>query len=212
MARPIRHFEPGIALHVVQRGNNRNVMFRSTEDYRAYLTILLAASKAERCAVHAFVLMTNHSHLLITPQHRDSTSRMMKWLHQEYAQLHNRKYARTGGLYEGRFRASLVETDRYFLLCQRYIEMNPVRAEMVAHPADYRWSSYRINASRVPDDLVTPHPIVEQFSPAEYQSMFSRDISAEHLAQVRSALNSNRPFGNEEFTQTYSKSFRKRGV
>jgi len=212
MARPLRHFEPGIALHVVQRGNNRNVMFRTTEDYRAYLTILLAASKAERCAVHAFVLMTNHSHLLITPHQKGATSRMMKWLHQEYAQLHNRKYARTGGLYEGRFRASLVETERYFLLCQRYIEMNPVRAGMVAHPADYRWSSYRVNASRLPDPLLTPHSVVEQVSQAEYQAMFSSDISPEHLAQVRNALNSNRPFGQEEFTRMYSKSCRERGV
>jgi putative transposase len=149
----------GFPLHVIQRGNNRSACFADDADRQLFLQLLGILASKFQCALHAYVLMTNHVHLLITPETADGGSIMMKQLGVRYVQHFNRAHGRTGTLWEGRFRSSVVATEGYFLCCQRYIEANPVRAGMVSHPAEYRWSSHRFNAWGEPDALVTPHPV-----------------------------------------------------
>ncbi len=157
MPRRARAVLPGFALHIVQRGINRQSCFFETGDYAAYLRFLKTFSKRFGCAVHAYCLMTNHVHLLATPIGVDSCALMMKNLSQCYVQWLNHRLGRSGTLWEGRFHSCLVNTDFYVLACYRYIELNPVRAGMVAMAATYPWSSYSANAEGTPDDLVTAH-------------------------------------------------------
>ena len=157
MPRRARLSIPGIPWHIIQRGNNRSACFCAEEDYRRYLDTLGTLAPKYGCAVHAYVLMTNHVHLLLTPERADSAALLMKHLGQRYVQYVNRSYRRSGTLWEGRFRSCLTQSEDYVLACYRYIELNPVRASMVAHPRDYRWSSYRANAEGLADSLITPH-------------------------------------------------------
>jgi len=151
MARLPRLDLPKIPQHVIQRGNNRRPCFVSSEDYTRYCEDLANAASHCGCAIHAYVLMTNHVHLLLTGSQRGAVSRMMQRLGRRYVACFNARYQRTGTLREGRFRSSLVDSGFYLLACYRYIELNPVRAAMVANPVDYRWSSYRHNALGNPD-------------------------------------------------------------
>lgn len=144
----------GIAWHVIQRGNNRTTCFYADEDYRVYLNTLKEQAAEHGCAVHAYVLMTNHVHLLLTPQRVDSVALTMKHLGQRYVQYINRTYRRSGTLWEERFKSCLAQDEAYVLACYRYIEPNPVRASMVKRPGEYRWSSYRANALGEADELL----------------------------------------------------------
>ena len=146
MPRRARLSLPGIPWHIIQRGNNRSVCFHAEEDYYFYIYHLAELAARFGCAIHAYVLMTNHVHLLLTPEKANSVALLMKNLGQRYVQYVNRVYRRSGTLWEGRFRSCLTQTDDYVLACYRYIELNPVRAAMVRHPRDYRWSSYPANA------------------------------------------------------------------
>src|SRR5688572_18564238 len=146
MPRRKRLYVAGLPVHIIQRGNNRQACFYADEDYQFFLYHLARIAKRFRCALHAYVLMTNHFHLLLTSELDDGPSLLMKFLGQRYVQYVNRTYKRSGSLWEGRFRSGLVQTDRYLLGCYRYIEMNPVRANMVKHPIEYAWSSYAANA------------------------------------------------------------------
>lgn len=159
MPRRLRVFIPGLSQHVVQRGNNRIDMFRIDDDYKRYLMLLRYAASAYRVAVHAYVLMTNHVHLLMTPPSRRALSRTMQDLGRAYVQTFNEKYGRSGTLLQGRFRSNLVADERYFHTCHRYIEMNPVRAAMVDRAEAYRWSSYRFYALGEEDPVLAPHPL-----------------------------------------------------
>ena len=141
MARKPRFVLPGYPRHVVQRGNNRQACFFDESDYRKYLDSLAEAAHKYHCQVHAYVLMTNHVHLLVTPTTDEGISQMMQSVGRRYVRYFNGVYRRTGTLWEGRYKASLVQTDSYLLTCYRYIELNPVRAEMVPDPGDYPWSS-----------------------------------------------------------------------
>ena len=143
MPRRARVSVPDAAHHIIQRGNNRSACFYSKQDYECYLEWLFEYSEMHGCYVHAYVLMTNHVHLLITPTDSIGLGKLMKRLGQRYVQYINRSYQRTGTLWEGRFRSCVTDDERYVLGCYRYIELNPVRANIVAHPAEYRWSSYR---------------------------------------------------------------------
>jgi putative transposase len=143
-------------MHIVQRGNNRQACFYQQGDYRNYLNILRKAAKRYEARIHAYVLMTNHVHVLITPEQNFSASRMMQYLGRSYVLLFNRIHERTGTLWEGRFRSCLIETEAHLLACYRYIELNPVRAGLVASPDQYRWSSYWSNALGVQSDLLQP--------------------------------------------------------
>lgn len=142
MPRRARLRVAGLPLHLIQRGNNRSACFYADEDYTLYLHHLGELARKFRCAVHAYVLMTNHVHLLLSPVREDGPSLLMKHLGQRYVQYINKTYRRSGTLWEGRFRSSIVQERGYLLRCYRYIELNPVRAGMVRHPRDYRWSSY----------------------------------------------------------------------
>jgi putative transposase len=157
MPRKPRFFLSGVPVHVVQRGNNRQAIFFEAGDYRAYHGWLKAGARRYRCAIHTHVLMTNHVHLLITPEDAQAVSRMMQYVGRRYVPYINYEYGRTGTLWEGRFKSSAVDSQAYLLTCMRYIELNPVRAGMVKAPGDYRWSSYGANALGDSDDLVTPH-------------------------------------------------------
>jgi len=147
----------GVPQHVIQRGNNREPCFYAEEDYRRYLDDCHEAAERYQCCIHAYVLMTNHVHLLVTPMAEYGISGMMQVLGRRYVYYMNKTYQRTGTLWEGRYKSSLVDSDQYLLTCMRYIELNPVRAEMVDHPADYKWSSYQSNAQGQYDKLLQPH-------------------------------------------------------
>ena len=157
MARHPRLVFPGVGLHINQRGNNRNACFRQDGDYLTYLTYLRHLSVKYGCEVHAYCLMTNHIHLLLTPTEADACAPLMRDLGSCYVRYYNRKHARSGTLWEGRFRSCMVESARYMLACYRYIELNPVRAGMVGHASAYPWSSYAANAGVRADPLVTPN-------------------------------------------------------
>ena len=162
MARLPRLYLPGCAQHVIQRGNNREACFYNETDYKAYLSFLKDAAVKYQVAIHAFVLMTNHVHLLVTPENEHSVSRMMQAQGRKYVQYFNYTYGRSGTLWEGRYKSTVVDADNYLLTVYRYIELNPVRAEMVNHAADYPWPSYRGNAMGKPIQLLTPHVLYHQ--------------------------------------------------
>jgi REP-associated tyrosine transposase len=161
MPRAARCVVAGLPLHVVQRGISRNPCFFAERDYAVYLRFLGAFSDEFDCSVHAYCLMTNHVHLLVTPSTRDACALLMKKLGQCYVQYVNHNLGRTGTLWEGRFRSCMVNSDNYVLACYRYIELNPVRAGMVSAPCEYRWSSYRVNARGEINDLITAHSAYE---------------------------------------------------
>lgn len=157
MPRRARLRVPGIPLHLVQRGNNRAACFFDDSDFAFYQNQLRILAPRFECAVHAYVLMTNHVHLLLTPQNVEGASLLMKNLSQRYVQYVNRVYGRTGTIWEGRYRSCLTQSEFYVLACYRYIELNPVRARMVADPLDYRWSSHASNAFGAASSLIAPH-------------------------------------------------------
>jgi putative transposase len=199
MPRPLRSIRPGHTLHIIQRGNNRSACFSDDADRERYLAALRHASERARCAIHAYVLMSNHSHLLVTADEASSPSRMMQSLGGKYVRYFNKRYGRTGTLWEGRYRASLIDSDRYFLVCSRYIEMNPVRAGIAREPAEYRWSSFRSNADGEPDALVRPHPLylsLGRWSAARrdaYRALFQAPLAWPTLDAIRRATNSGVP-------------------
>ena len=146
-------------LHIVQRGNNRQRTFFDGADRRAYLRFLKQGASERGVAIHAYVLMTNHVHLLATPSDAAGVPQLMHGIGTRYVQRFNRRHERTGSLWEGRYRATVVETDRYFFACMRYIELNPVRAGLCPNPGDYPWSSYRFNADLGTSSWLSPHQV-----------------------------------------------------
>jgi putative transposase len=205
MARLPRSFVEGEVQHVIQRGNNREPTFASEQDFVFYLDCLLRASQEHGLAVHAYILMTNHVHLLATPQHEHSLPKTMQSVGRRYVQRFNYTYQRTGTLWEGRYRATLVHAERYLLTCMRYIELNPVRAAMVQHPTDYPWSSYRANAQGQPDVLVTPHEVYRRLARSSeerlsaYRQLFRAQISKEDLDAIRESTHKGWALGNDRF-------------
>jgi putative transposase len=160
MARLPRLTVPGYPHHVIQRGNNRQPVFVDDQDRETLLALLGEYATLHKVAIHAWVLMDNHFHLLATPDTETGLPKMMQAVGRRYVQLFNRRHGRTGTLWEGRYRATLVQADRYLLACMAYIDLNPVRAGMVQRPADWRWSSHRHYIGQTPDRLVTPHPLI----------------------------------------------------
>lgn len=206
MPRHRRYHLPGVAQHVIQRGNNRQATFFAEPDYARYLQDLKTASDAHQCDIHAYVLMTNHVHLLMTPHRPCGIGKTMQSLGRRYVVYINQTYQRSGTLWEGRYKAALVDTERYLLTCQRYIELNPVRAQdMVDHPQDYRWSSYRANALGETNEIITPHPEYQalgQTAPARqtaYRSLFDSHMETRSIQAIRDSLNQFRVYGSERF-------------
>jgi len=196
---------PNVPVHAIQRGNNRQAIFFDEADYRFYLDCLKKAAEKYDCLIHAYVLMTNHVHLLITPEHRESLSRFFQYVGRFYVAYINKTYDRTGTLWEGRFKASLIEEDQYLLSCYRYIELNPVRARMVKRPEDYPWSSYQYNGLQKHDDLLTPHALYLQLGRTEaerrqaYRALFKTALSPGVVEEMRGCLQSGTPLGDERF-------------
>jgi putative transposase len=199
MPRRARVIVPGIPIHAIQRGHNRSACFADDEDRAFYLHHLGRVASAEGCDVHAYCLMTNHVHLLLTPRREESCARLFRRLGLLHTQYTNRKYGRSGSLWEGRFRSCLVQSDFYLLTCYRYIELNPVRAGLVADPAAYPWSSYRVNAEGDPSSLVSPHAEYLRLGRAQYRSLFAGQFDQVLLREIRSTTNGGYALGAEAF-------------
>jgi putative transposase len=195
MARRSRNFVPGCPAHVYQRGNNRQQIFHCDEDFRYYWRCLKEATGEHSVDVNAYVFMTNHVHLMLTPRNRYSVSKMMHQATRRYSSYFNKRYKRTGTLWDGRFRASVITTDAYFIDCHRYIDLNPVRAGMVKRAADYPWSTHRCYTMGEANPLVTPHRRLLELSEDEatrrrlYESLFDRPLEEETLVLIRSCTN-----------------------
>jgi putative transposase len=194
MARAHRLKMAGLTQHVIQRGNNRSDIFRDRDDYEFFLAVLERACKQEDVAVHNYVLMTNHVHMVMTPRKDAAVSLLMQAIGRFYVLHFNRRHARTGALFEGRYRSFVVDTDSYFFKCMRYVELNPVRAGLVTQPADYPWCSYRANALGASDGIVNPHGLYTSLGscPSSRQANW-REICAEglpenQLAEIRTAV------------------------
>ena len=202
--RPRIHL-PGMPVHLVQRGHNRDACFFVEEDFLAYHEWLGEALRKTGCTLHAYVLMTNHVHLLLTPPSPEAVSQLVMALGRRYVQYINKTYRRTGTLWDSRYKSSLVHADDYLLLCQRYIELNPVRAEMVSDPAQYRWSSYRANGLGQTDPLITPHAVFlalggqEPERLAAYRALFQPQLDETVIADIRLALTQGQPLGKGRF-------------
>lgn len=205
MPRRARLAIANIVWHIIQRGNNRSACFFSDQDYLYYLYLLENQAVKHGCAVHAYCLMTNHVHLLLTPEEAAGPSFMMKHIGQCFTQYINRTYQRSGTLWEGRFKSCLAQNERYALHCSRYIELNPVRACMTNHPRDYRWSSYRHNAMGREIRLVTPHKSYLSLGSnalqrqQAYRTMVDSGVSEELANSIRSATNGNFVLGSKQF-------------
>ena len=205
MARPVRLIVPGVAVHIIQRGNNRNICFREDSDFLTYLGYLRHLSGKYRCQLHAYCLMTNHVHLLLTPAGAGACAVLMRDLGRCYVRYFNRRYGRTGTLWEGRFRSCIAEAAHYVLACYRYIELNPVRARMTDHPAGYLWSSYAINAGMRADSLIWPHReylgLAEDATvrQAAYRALFDARVDERLQQAIRDATNGGYPLASEAF-------------
>ncbi len=210
MPRRPRIIVPGVPLHIIQRGNNRQACFFCDDDYLFYLYWLEELSRLSRCFVHAFALMTNHVHLLITPENEADAGTLMKRLGQRYVQYVNRTYKRSGTLWEGRFRSCIVQEEEYLLLCQRYIEMNPVRAGLVHHPGQYRWSSYGSNGQEEKSALITPHGLYKKLGRTDeerrqaYRELFRYELDPGEIDKIRKATNGNFACGDSRFGKEIS--------
>ena len=187
MARLPRYSLPGVPQHVIQRGNNRSRMFVSPSDYWTFRKHLQLACDEYGCSIHAYVLMTNHVHLIMSPDSAEGAGRVLQAVGRRYVPYLNRTTGRTGGLWEGRYRATVIDTDGYLLACYRYVELNPVRAGMVVDPGDYPWSSYRANALGVADDLVTPHARYTSLGREAYRELVNVALDPGTLEEIRAA-------------------------
>lgn len=207
MTRKLRLSPIGIPQHIVQRGNNRQACFLSEKDFISYTAWLKQYAVQYQVDIHAWVFMTNHVHLLATPQSPNAISSMMQSLGRKYVRYFNDTYQRTGTLWEGRFKSCLVQSERYCLQVYRYIELNPVRAGIVDDPAKYYWSSYQVNALARPSDLCTPHQTYQDIATGAesriraYRSLFSCQVERKLIENIRDATNRGLVIGDSIFKQ-----------
>jgi putative transposase len=203
MRRP-RNFVPGLPVHVTHRGNDRQVIFRRTADFEGFKHYLKEASEQWAVAVNAYVLMTNHVHLMLTPHDAQGISNALHSASRRYAGLFNARYKRTGTLWEGRFYAALIPTEHYLFACYRYMDMNPVRANLVLRPDEYRWSSHRFYALGIRDDLVTPHSAIVEMSAdvgrrqAAYRALFETVLDPKDYDAIRTASRARGTIGPDQ--------------
>lgn len=216
MPRRARLTLPNVPMHIIQRGNNRQACFFADDDYAFYLACLKEYAASTGCLIHAYVLMTNHVHLLVSSSSAQGAGDLMKAVGQRYVPYVNRTYGRSGSLWEGRFRSSLTEDESYLLTCQRYIELNPVRASMVSHPGDYPWSSYRANAHGEASGLVTPHRLYDALGgnlaarQAAYRDLFREALAPGLVDTIRTATNGNFALGNPRFVDDIARALGRR--
>mgnify|MGYP000117792664 FL=1 len=202
--RPRTHLNE-VPLHIVQRGHNREPCFFADEDYFTYLHWLNEALREANCRLHAYALMTNHVHLLLTPQNAQDVPKLLISLGRRYVQYINKTYRRTGTLWDSRYKSSLIQAETYLLTCHRYIELNPVRATMVDDPAHYRWTSYRANALGERQPILTPHALYLSLGSraaerqAAYRALFRAHVDQAALDDIRLAINQSQPLGDNRF-------------
>ena len=207
MARLARYFVKGQPQHLIQRGNNREPIFAGDEDYLFYLECLKEAAELHNCVIHAYVLMTNHVHLLASPETEHSLPKTLQSVGRRYVQYFNYSYGRTGTLWEGRYKATLIDSERYLLTCMRYIELNPVRAGMVDHPGSYPWSSYLFNANGDENHMVTPHMLYKRLGDVDegrhiaYRQLFSASLAKADVNFIREATNKAWVLGDNRFRE-----------
>ena len=205
MARLQRATPVGVPVHLLHRGNNRQACFKNNGDYSAFLWWLREYSEKFMVEIHTWALMENHYHLLCTPQIEDGLSRMVQALGRHYVRYFNRQNKRTGTLWEGRYRSSLVQPESYLLEVYRYIELNPVRASVASNPAEFNWSSYQINASGKPSALCKPHTEYLKLGETRnecaenYKLKCESDLEEKRLEEIRNCINKGLAFGDEEF-------------
>ncbi len=211
MSRKPRFNLSGVPQHIIQRGNTRESCFYSIEDYQQYLDDLKQSAFKYHCRIHAYVLMTNYVHLLVTPMIEEGVSQMMQALGRHYVHYFNQTHNRTGALWERHFKSSLIDSDIYLLTCMCYIELNPVRAQMVVHPGEYRWSSYRGNAQDKEDKVIRCHPIYKTLGETSderqfvYRELFQRHLDNDIIHQIRDALNHELVLGRSRFKDRIEK-------
>ena len=210
MARLPRYVIPGQPQHIIQRGNNRQVIFAGDADYQFLRNVMVEAANHHGLSIHAYVWMTNHIHLLATPESDHSISKVLQSVGRRYMQYFNFTYRRSGTLWEGRYRATVVDSEQYLLTLMRYIELNPVRTGMVEHPGDYPWSSYRHHAqgeSGVNADWLTAHEEYLRLGRNEadrqsaYRELFQAAISSHDLAEIRECTHKGWALGGERFKE-----------
>ena len=205
MARLPRLDVPGLPQHIIQRGNNRTACFFHPDDYQFYLMTLGTAIQQYACRLHAYVLMTNHVHILLTATQRGAVSALMQAVGRRYVRYINMTYQRTGTLWEGRFKSSIVESERYLLTCYCYVELNPLRAGLVRDPGEYRWSSYRHHALEEWNVLIQDHDVYMALGPTmasrcqAYQALSQERLSATDLQAIRDHVNKGRVLGSSRF-------------
>lgn len=205
MPRKSRLCPVGYPVHVIQRGHNRQICFVSDEDVASYAHWLAEGAKKFGVQVHGWVFMTNHVHLLLTPQQPEGVSGLMQYVGRLYVRHYNYKHIRSGALFEGRFKSSLIQDNLYFLTCLKYIELNPVRAGMVTDPANYRWSSYKAHAHGVQAKLWTPHSLYLAMgqSPGErqkrYRELVAQTTGADVVESIRDSVKKGLILGTEKF-------------
>jgi len=203
MARPPRIHLSDLTHHVINRGNNRCDIFRAERDYAFFLASLRRAVEKHQVDVHSYTLMTNHFHLVATPRIETALSRAMHLVGTTYAGYFNRRYARTGRLFDGPFKSSVIDTETYWFTCMRYVELNSVRAGLAADPSAYRWSSYRANALGHEDDIVVPHALYLTLGATavdrqeNWRDMCRETVSPEDLFEIRDGIRRGRVLAND---------------
>jgi putative transposase len=211
MARLPRLVIPGQPHHIIQRGNNRQQVFHDTDDHSVFLNWLREAAKSFKVAIHAYVLMPTHVHLLASPADATGMSRMMQWVGRQYVPYFNKKYQRTGTLWEGRYRATVIDSEHYFLTCSRYIELNPVRAGLASAAGDYPWSSYAHHVGQKHDPLITDHSLYWRLgnTPFDrelaYRDLVDQSLPAAEVAMLTEATLKGWALGSDKFKEQLGK-------
>jgi len=216
MPRKPRFYLSGVPVHIVHRGHSRSPVFFEDQDYSTYLYWLRKAAEKYDLSIHAFVLMTNHTHLLVTPTLGENVSLFMQYIGRRYVPYINHKYGKSGSIWEGRYKACLVQEESYFLSVMRYIEFNPVRANMLESPSHYRWSSFCHNAGARDLKLINSHPIYDSLGVDKesrvkaYQELFNYQIDQTAMKKISDAWLTGTPLGNEHFRQMIEETLSKK--
>ncbi len=216
MARLPRFVIPGQPQHIIVRGINREAIFYEDEDYVFYLEKLKSACEKYGCQLHAYVLMTNHVHFLLTPKTEESISKTIQSVGRYYVQYFNYQDKRTGTLWEGRYKATLIDSENYLLTCYRYIELNPVRADMVKHPTKYPWSSYHCNGLGKANGIVTPHRLYLRLGKTQkdrqkvYRELLKGHLSEQVLTEIRESTNKAWVLGSSRFKEQIERKLNRR--
>lgn len=216
MARLPRLVVPHQAHHLIQRGVDRQAIFRDDEDYVLFIRWLREAAKQFKLAVHAYVLMPNHIHVLASPSDEVGMSRSLQWVGRHYVPYFNRKYGRVGTLWQGRYRATVIDSERYFMACSRYIEMNPVRAGLTEHPWDYPWSSCSHHVGLKPDPLITDHALYWALgnTPFEreiaYKGLLEHVLTPSEIDEITTTTLKGWALGSDEFKRALARKIERR--